>query len=47
MACDEEIAGQRVICKRNSVIVKKRNRVVLLGMKWGNVENASSVEAYH
>jgi hypothetical protein len=47
MARDEEIAGQRVICKRNSIIVKKRDRVVLLGMKWGNVENASAVEAYH
>jgi hypothetical protein len=47
MACDEEIAGQRVFCKRDSIIVKKRNRVVLLGVEWGNMENASSVETYH
>jgi hypothetical protein len=37
MTCDEEIAVQRIICKRNSIIVKKRDRVMLLGMKWGNV----------
>jgi len=47
MTGDEKIAVQRIVCKSNSIIAEKRNRIMLIGMKWGNMENAGSVEAYH